>query len=310
MELPAWLDDVVPLLDSSAPPRIVTLAEAEALGYPFYVVRRLVRRGHWQRLAPGVYCTDPPTGLLDHLAAAVRHGGPGAVVSGTAAAHSHGLKSVLRPDRELVLVPLSCGARSHGRIVVRRTPNLPTRAPQPGPPLAPVARAVVDHARTLPSLRAVRAVVAEAVQRELAEVDELWAEVVLGARNGRALVRQAVLEVTAGSRSAPEAQAACLLAAAGLGPFEQNAVIVVDGRTYRPDFLWRPLRAILEIDSFEHHFERTDWQRTMDRHFALETAGYTVIHVPPSALDDGARFVGRVRVWLEARSRDQLTLGA
>ncbi len=95
-----------------------------------------------------------------------------------------------------------------------------------------------------------------------------------------------------------------------MGPFEQNAVIVLAGRRYCPDFLWRRLRAILEIDSFEHHFQRADWQRTLDRHFALETAGYTVIHVPPSALDDGARFVDRVRVWLQARSRDQLTLGA
>jgi very-short-patch-repair endonuclease len=308
VDVPSWLDDVVPLLDPTALPRVLTLREAASLGHPFHVVRRQVRRGRWLRLAPGVYCTTPPATLIDHLTAATKHGGAGAVVSGTAAVHAYGLRSAPRPERELVLVPASCGARSCGRIVVRRTANLPSRAARPGPALAPVARAVVDHARTLTRLGDVRAVIAETVQRELTNVDQLWAEVEIGGRNGRALVRQAVLEVTAGSQSAPEAKAAGLLTAAGLGPFEQNALLIVGGRNYYPDFLWRAARAILEVDSFEHHFRRDDWQRTLDRHFVLEAAGYSVIHVPPSTLDHGAQFVARIRIWLQGR--DQLALGA
>ncbi|PZS27030.1 MAG: hypothetical protein DLM58_19460 [Pseudonocardiales bacterium] len=152
MELPVWLDDLVPLLDPTAPPRVITLREAEILGYPFHVVRRLVRRDRWQRLAPGVYCTAPPAGRIDHLAAAVKHGGGSAVVSGTAALREFGVRAAPVPSRELLLVPLDCGARSHGRIVVRRTPNLPEACLRPGPALAPVARAAVDHARTLPCL--------------------------------------------------------------------------------------------------------------------------------------------------------------
>lgn len=302
MDPPAWLDDLVPLLDPTEPPRVVTLHEAEALGYPFHVVRRRVRRGRWQRLAPGVYCTTPPAGRIDHLTAAAKHGGVGAVVSGTAALYEYGVRAAARPQRELVLVPLDGGARSHGRIVVRRTPNLPPPCTRPGPALAPVARAAVDHARRLTRLDDVRAVVAEVVQRDLATVEQLRAEVELGGRNGRALVRRAVLEVTAGSQSAPEAHAACLLTAAGLGPFEQNPLLKFAGRKYYPDFLWRALRAILEIDSFEHHFKRADWQATLERHFALEAAGYSVIHVPPSALADGAAFVSKVRVWLSTRA--------
>lgn len=309
MELPAWLDELVPLLDPTVAPRVLTVREAEAFGYPFHVVRRRVCRGRWQRLAPGVYCTAPPATRTDHLIAAVKHGGARAVVSGTAALFDYGFRTVPAPARELLLVPLTAGARSHGRIVVRRTPNLPPAAARPGPALAPVARAVVDHARTLKDLDDVRAVVAEAVQRELTNVEALWAEVELGARNGRYLVRRAVLEMTAGSRSAPEAKAACQLTAAGLGPFEQNAPVVAADRTYYADFLWRALRAILEIDSFEHHFRRADWQRTLDRHFALEAAGFTVTHVPPSALADGADFVARVRLWLQNRGRDQLASG-
>ncbi|MDT4958021.1 MAG: hypothetical protein QOD31_1820 [Pseudonocardiales bacterium] len=310
MDLPVWLDDLVPLLDPTAPPRVVTLHEAQALGYPFHVVRRRVRRGRWQRLAPGVYCTTPPAGRIDHLTAAAKHGGAGAVVSGTAALYEYGVRAAPVPQRELVLVPLDRGARSHRRIVVRRTPNLPAPCARPGPALAPIARAAVDHARLLSRLDDVRAVVAEVVQRELVDVEQLWAEVELGARNGRALVRRAVLEVTAGSQSAPEAQAACLLTAAGLGPFEQNPHLVIAGQDYFPDFLWRSLRAILEVDSFEHHYKPQDWRGTLKRHFALEAVGYSVVHVPPSALADGAAFVSQVRVWLSARRRDQLSSGA
>ncbi len=308
--MPVWLDDLVPLLDPTAPARVLTLREAEALGYPFHVVRRRVRRGRWLRLAPGVYCTAPPAGRIDHLIAAAKHGGPAAVVSGTAALREYGVRAAPLPRHELVLVPLSSGARSHGRITVRRTPNLPAACARPGPALAPLARATVDHARGLTRLDDVRAVVAEVVQRNLVDVDQLWTETELGARNGRALVRQAVLEVTAGSRSAPEAQAACLLTVAGLGPFEQNPHLVIASRDYYPDFFWRSLRAILEIDSFEHHFNRQDWQGTLERHFALEAAGFSVIHVPPSALADGATFVSQVRVWLAARRGDQLASGA
>lgn len=310
MDPPAWLDDLVPLLDPTAPPRVVTLDEASALGFPFHVVRRRVRRGRWQRLAPGVYCTEPPAARIDHLTAAVKHGGPRAVVTGTAALFEYGVRAAPMPQRELVLVPVDAGARSHGRIVVRRTPSLPVRSLRPGPALAPIARAAVDHARVLSRLDDVRAVVAEVVQRELTEVGQLWAEVELGARNGRALVRRAVLEVTAGSQSAPEAQAASLLTAAGLGPFEQNPHLVIAGQDYYPDFLWRSLRAILEIDSFEHHYKPRDWQGTLKRHFALEAAGDSVVHVPPSALADGAAFISQVRVWLDVRRHDQLAANA
>lgn len=148
-----------------------------------------------------------------------------------------------------------------------------------------------------------RAEVAEVVQRRLCTSEELWDEVERGGRNGRALVRQAVSEVTSGSRSAPEARAARLLRRAGLGPFEQNARLLVGRRTYYADFLWPALAAILEIDSVEHHFRKTDWQRTLARHFALEAAGYSVTHVPPSALDDATGFISAAASHLVINSR-------
>jgi very-short-patch-repair endonuclease len=75
----------------------------------------------------------------------------------------------------------------------------------------------------------------------------------------------------------------------------------VAGRRYVVDFLWPQLQAILEVDSVEHHFRKADWQRTLARHFELEAGGYSVTHVPPSALDDGPGFVRLVRTWLTTR---------
>ncbi len=64
----------------------------------------------------------------------------------------------------------------------------------------------------------------------------------------------------------------------------------------------RVRRAIVEIDSVEYHFRRADWQATLARHAALETEGYSVIHVPPSGPGRCAG-VRRPRPHLAGRTR-------
>lgn len=106
-----------------------------------------------------------------------------------------------------------------------------------------------------------------------------------------------------GAWSAPEARAARLLRAAGLGPFEQNVALrLPDGSVRIVDFLWRELRAVLEIDSAEHHLDPVQWRATMDRHLALETAGFAVVHRAPSAVFTAPhRFVRDVEAFLAGR---------
>jgi hypothetical protein len=48
----------------------------------------------------------------------------------------------------------------------------------------------------------------------------------------------------------------------------------------------------------------------MDRHAALETGGFSVIHQPPAALLSPKRFIETVRAWLTARRIDLATRGA
>ncbi len=64
-----------------------------------------------------------------------------------------------------------------------------------------------------------------------------------------------------------------------------RAVPIIDG-TDRviavADLLWRALRAIIEIDSREFHFDEAGWKTTMTRHNELTALGYAVTHYPPS----------------------------
>jgi very-short-patch-repair endonuclease len=252
-------------------------------------------------MAPGVYLTAPSITFEDRLAASYLHAGTHSMISGAARLHVAGFKAVPVPPRSiLVLVDPSCGARSTPTIQVRRT-NLPASRGHAVIAFAPISRAVADLACRTDGLNAVRALVAEAVQRQRCTVAELESELAICGRNGRAHFRRAVMEIARGARSAPEAEAAEILTHAGLSGFRQNAEVRIGARRFIGDFLWEELRSILEIDSFEFHFERSAWTSTMERHAILESAGYSVIHMPPSALRDRYGFVDTVRRWLESR---------
>jgi very-short-patch-repair endonuclease len=206
----------------------------------------------------------------------------------------------------LVLVPIEVTARSVGFVRVRRTRRLPGSDLHPGPRRVPPARAVADLALESTRLDDVRTLVAQSIRARLCSVDELRAELEQGPRRGSAHLRTALDDVSGGSWSAPEAAAARLLRGAKVPPFEQNAAIVLpDGRRYYADFLWRRLRAVLEIDSVAHHLDPRDWRATMDRHFALETLGYAVVHrTPRDVAADPAGFAAGIEQWLLRRARD------
>jgi len=298
------LDDLVPLLDPAALPRVVTRRDAPARGMSRHAIDRRVAGGRWRRVLPHTYLTVDTLTWPDKLAAAIAFAGPGSLLSSAAVLSDAGLNAVRRPESVLVLVPHQCGARSTGWVRVRRTHRLPAPALQPGPPRVPVARAVADHALNVRWLDDVRALVAEAVQRGLCSVDEVAAELDAGPRHCSALLRRALADVAEGAWSAPEARAARLLRAAHVPPFEQNARIDLPaGRHYIADFLWPDLRAVLEIDSVEYHLNPATWKATMNRQLALETLGFSVAHRPPSAVCDHPQcFVQEISAWLATRA--------
>jgi very-short-patch-repair endonuclease len=299
-DLAAWLDEVLPL--TVDPPRVISRADAlRDLGR--HAITYRLRAGQRRRLAPSVYLTSPPATPVDRLHAAALHGGSRCAISGAAALFALGFRAVRPPSAELVLVRPDSGVESWGRIRVRRTARLPRPLWRSGLPLAPVARAVADQALQLHRLDRVQAVVAEAVQRRMCDVDELASELEAGPRQGSRLLRAALRDVGYGALSVPEAKAGRLLRKAAITGFQQNAAVHVGGRRLVVDFLWRDVRAVLEVDSTEYHLTPVDHDRTLARDQALQAAGYVVLHVKPSQLRDAAVFVQLVRDWLAALAR-------
>lgn len=296
------LGDVAPLLDPTAIPRVLNRAEAVRRGYTRNAIRHRVANGRWQRVLPRTYLTSDTFTWNDRLRAALAFAGDEALLSGGAALFGQDLRSVRRPASVLVLVPYGCRSRSTEWVRIRRTHRFPERALVPGPRQAPIARAAADLALELGRLDDVRALVADMVRRGLCGVGELAAELEEGPRKGSAFLRQAIDEVGAGAWSAPEARAATLMRRAGLPGFEQNVRIdLSNGRYVVVDFLWRGLRAVMEIDSDAHHALAGDADRTSDRHLLLTTAGYSVIHrTPRTVYLQPGRFVSDVGGWLAA----------
>ncbi len=199
-------------------------------------------------------------------------------------------------SRILVLAPAGGGPHSTDWLRVRRSDRPVERALLPGPPRAADARSVSDLAVELRFVDEVRALVAETVRKGWCTPEELADQLAHGPRKGSAHLRQAIDEITAGAWSAPEARAATLLRRAGVPPFEQNArVPLPNGRHFVADFLWRELRAILEIDSYAHHSLPGDADGTSARHLILETIDFSVVHRSPRFIrEHPERFVHEI----------------
>jgi very-short-patch-repair endonuclease len=306
------IDDIAPLLDPTAPPRIMTWAQARRFGYTESALRHLVRTGRWQHILPRVYLTSDTLTFDDRLRAAVTFAQPGALLSGAAALCDLGLRSVSRPSSVLVLVPGNRAPRSVDWVRISPSGRPMSQALMPGPSRVTVARSTADLALELRREDNVRALVADVVRRDLCTVAELARELRSGPRRGSRLLREAIDEVGQGAWSAPEARAATLLPRARVPEFRQNFRIdLPNGRWFYVDFLWKELRAVLEIDSDTHHALTGDAERTADKHLALETLGFSVVHrTPMYVIRYPEPFVVGVHAWLAARTRELAIRGA
>ncbi len=291
--------------DPDALPRVLTRGVALERGLSRQTISRRLASGAWRRILPHTYLTVPSASTSDRLAAAIAYAGDGAALSGAAALWASDVRRVAEPQRVLVLVPQTNCATSRGWLQVRRTARPIVAQRWYGPRRVEIARAAADLALTLSRLDDVRALVARVVQDQHCTVEELRCQVEQGPRRGSAHLRTALAEVGAGAASAPEARAARVLRRGGITGFVPNARIRLrDGSVRVVDFFWPELRACLEIDSFEFHFDRDHWAATMDRHLALTADGYSVVHRPPSALHDADRFVADVQHWLDGRAAE------
>ena len=234
-------------------------------------------------LLPTVYiaATGLPSIAQQQMAAQL-YGGSRSVITGPAAALSHGIQAP-RSEFVDVLVPLMRQRQDSGFARLHRTSRMPDRVYDFGPirfSLAP--RAVADTVRGLTSLRDVRAVVADAVQRRRCDTRELVAELSAGPSAGSALFRAALGDVVDGIRSTAEGDLKDLLAKSRLPTPLFNASIY-DGDTFvaRPDAWWPQYGVAVEVDSHQWHLSPHDHDRTLERQRRMAKLGILVLPFTP-----------------------------
>jgi hypothetical protein len=207
------------------------------------------------------------------------------VITGSAAALSHRIRV---PQSEFVdvLVPLTRQRQDASFARLHRTSRMPERVCMFGPiryALAP--RAVADTVRGLTSLRDVRAVIADAVQRRRCEVPDLVAELNKGPSAGSALFREALTDVADGIRSTAEGDLKDLLARSGLPmPLFNARVFAGEVFVAQPDAWWPEFGVVVEVDSREWHMSPQDHARTLERQRRMGAYGIVVLPFTPSQI--------------------------
>jgi hypothetical protein len=254
------------------------------------IAHRLRSGGPWQTLLPGVYLMQSGSpSVAQREIAAMLYCGPHAVITGVAALRFYGFREVPRQagDPVDILIPDRFSHASCAWVQVHRTTRMPRWIwGSHGRRYAFPERAVADTARMLTDLREVRALVGHAVQDRHCAIDQLAGELRLGGRANGALLRRVIAEVTAGVRSAPEAELRDLIVKAGLPvPLFNPRLYLPNGRFLAcPDAWWPEAGVAIEIDSREWHLAPDDWERTMNRHSDLGQHGIVTLHVTPHQL--------------------------
>lgn len=266
----------------------IRVARLEELGVPPRTAyRRCLPGGPWQRPLPGIVLLSnlPPT-RRQLLACALLYGGADAQVTGLEACRLHGLRNL--PDQYGIHLLVPAGRRLHGTgdVIVERTGRLPRPLVRDGIPVTPLTRSVLDAARRLRHRDPVRALITEAVQRGGVDPRSLVHELETGSRRGTAVPRAVLGDVLTGARSVAEIDAIGVWERTGLPEPVWNVPLTDRGGRHlgTPDAWFAEVRLAWEIDSYEFHFQRSDYAATVTRNARYAAAGITVLQTLPSRL--------------------------
>jgi predicted transcriptional regulator of viral defense system len=259
---------------------LVTLAQLEEMGMDRRTVAARVRAGRLHRIYSGVFAVGYPHLTREAaLLAAVLSCGPGAVLSHGSAAALWGFWKE-EGDEIHVIAPHRRG-RSPKGIVAHRDGWLPSsdRTVFRGIPCTTVARTLLDQAASLPPWD-LRKALGEAEVRRLITNKQLRNQIRRGrGRRGVARLRRLADEVhpqNKRSRSELERMFLHVCLQAGLPQPEVNVPLRVGDRRFKPDFLWRDQRLILEADSRRFHDTDVAFVDDRRREQRLQLAGWRV----------------------------------
>jgi hypothetical protein len=255
--------------------------------------------GGWTRLFLGVYLVAGGTPSRRQLVrGALLRAGPLTYLTGCEAIRMYGVRRAPADQRIHVLVPHGRRVASQGALLVERSNRPWDGTLIDGFPVVTLARALIDAARKESGLDVVRAVIADAVQRQLCSPDALAEELKNLRLGGTSLPRRVLDEVSDGVRSAAEAWSRSLIHRSVLPPPQWNVLIrsasgvqlaIVDG-------WWDEVGLAWQIDSVEFHLGPDDYARTMAQHSALLANGVMTVHTVPSRLKkDPAGVIAELR---------------
>ncbi|UUV31212.1 hypothetical protein NQK81_41795 [Amycolatopsis roodepoortensis] len=218
---------------------------------------------------------------------ALLYGGAQALVTGLEACRRQGLRgSGVAANGIQLLVPASCKVSSTEYVIVERTTRMPRPVVVDGVAMAPLVRAVLDQCRRYTTHDPVRALLAEAVQRGRLNPEVLTRELEAGSDRGSALSREVLRDVVRGARSVAEVDAMAIWRRTGLPEPLWNHEVRDAACRYigTPDGYFKKVRLVWEIDSYDFHFAKEDYARTLDRNARYAAAGIAVLQTLPSRL--------------------------
>ncbi len=275
-------------LQAAAKDGVIRAPALVGLGVPERSVYRRCRPGGpWQLLLPATVLLANGRPTPNQLVVAgLLYAGPDAVITGIEAARRHGVRRGPDPDGRLhLLVPHDQQPASTRYVVIERTQRMPLSVRHGGVPLAPVPRAVVDGARRPCTPGQVTELFADAVQRGLCTVGQLWSEIESAQRRGTAIPRAVLRDVSAGVRSAAERTAMAVWRRSGLPEPWWNAAVYDDrGFLGVADAWWDDAALAWEINSVAWHLAPGDYAREQARTARFTAAGIPVLPTLPRRL--------------------------
>ncbi len=245
---------------------------------------RALRCGRLVALLPGIYCLPAVVDDVDtRIVAAMTWAGPGAVLTGWAAARAVFLPTVSVPT-VTVAMPLT-GQRSRPWLRFERR-RIPPELVWCRPEMS-VTRPCLT-AVDLAARRSGAVCIDQVLRTRTGTLPQMWEALRLTPGRPGNLTRARLLtESRHEPWSEPERQLHALLDAAGLRGWDTNVPVL----TYRVDVLFAAQRVVLEVDGWEVHGTRLAFESDRRRRNEIVLAGYRVLNFTARQIRDDPDWV-------------------
>ncbi|WP_244199804.1 hypothetical protein [Amycolatopsis thailandensis] len=206
------------------------------------------------------------------------------MLTGVQAARLYGVRRLPPERRAHTLIPHRSKVATWGFAIVERTIHLPEPVEIDGLPVAPLARALIDAARRMDELQAVREMIHDAVHRGLCTPEELREELAQASTIGSALPRIVIGALQDGVDSAVEQWLETVLERSGLPtPIRKVELRTSDGEIVGVADAWWPKAGVaIQIRYDEVALERDKAPEIP----SLVAEGLIAVQVSPARLRD------------------------